>query len=593
MFQISRTKTIAPSPKSVVLIGLQHLKGGLHVQVKSPLSRRGPRLSSVAYGRESHNEEALGTWTACHSSDFRELCYYETELLLEIVGQPFWNAAVFARVPDSFNSGLLEFQRVASVGTKVHEKRENTLTLGNSNAAEESLIKAELVELPDGGLVLPLAHHQFLVGLLFLEEASAPSPSALSDLTKQTLQDTASLVRSGRHGASQVLGLEGLERLKKVAQVLSLACSLEQRAALERARDDARSRHIGGLVEQVRGPLSALRTLGAMLVPRTQDVTRDVADGIVVQGNRLQDLVLELQQVLRPPNTPASTAQLPQPVPPITSVKQPAQCFVPAVLQTVMEATSRACENVGVRIRMDPMVAALAHEDSQAQASSSSLDSSAIKYNSNVRTPVAAGTSTSASRSDASPGPLRQAVSSNNRPSAPTSPTVQRPAARSQQQLVLLPPPSRALVLKEPVVPDKRQFFAQVSPEVTCEIVSCLIDAALQRTPRGGHVDISLRVSEGGILVDVLDSGTEMAERLQGLLRRNASQGQVSGGDEDLSAEAAMQRIWSGEASGSGIVALALAQNKARAVGARVDIDPQQQPSVHGTRTTLWLPATS
>ena len=58
--------------------------------------------------------------------------------------------------------------------------------------------------------------------------------------------------RSGRHGASQVLGPEGLKLLKKVAQVLSLACSLEQRAALERARDDARSQHIGGLVEQAR-----------------------------------------------------------------------------------------------------------------------------------------------------------------------------------------------------------------------------------------------------------------------------------------------------------------------------------------------------
>jgi hypothetical protein len=34
---------------------------------------------------------------------------------------------------------------------------------------------------------------------------------------------------------------------------------------------------------QVRGPLSALRTLGAILQPRTQDVNRDVADGIVTQ----------------------------------------------------------------------------------------------------------------------------------------------------------------------------------------------------------------------------------------------------------------------------------------------------------------------
>ena len=77
------------------------------------------------------------------------------------------------------------------------ERQESTLTLGNSNAAEESLIKAELVELPDGGVVLPLAHHQFLVGLLFLEEASAPSQSALSDLTRQTLGATGSLVRWG------------------------------------------------------------------------------------------------------------------------------------------------------------------------------------------------------------------------------------------------------------------------------------------------------------------------------------------------------------------------------------------------------------
>lgn len=77
------------------------------------------------------------------------------------------------------------------------ERQESTLTLGNSNAAEESLIKAELVELPDGGVVLPLAHHQFLVGLLFLEEASAPCQSALSDLTRQTLGATGSLVRWG------------------------------------------------------------------------------------------------------------------------------------------------------------------------------------------------------------------------------------------------------------------------------------------------------------------------------------------------------------------------------------------------------------
>lgn len=70
--------------------------------------------------------------------------------------------------------------------------------------------------------------------------------------------------RSGRQGASQMLGPEALRRLKKVARVLSLACSLEQRAALERARDAARSRHIGGLVEQVQlffSPLASIKNV--------------------------------------------------------------------------------------------------------------------------------------------------------------------------------------------------------------------------------------------------------------------------------------------------------------------------------------------
>lgn len=51
-----------------------------------------------------------------------------------------------------------------------------------------------------------------------------------------------------------------------------------------------------------------------------------------------------------------------------------------------------------------------------------------------------------------------------------------------------------------------------------------------------------------------------------------------------------MQRIWSGEASGSGFIALALAQNQARAIGARIEFEPQQRP-FHGTRTSLWVPA--
>ncbi len=47
-----------------------------------------------------------------------------------------------------------------------------------------------------------------------------------------------------------------MAQLRKVARVLALACSLDQRAALERARDAARSQRIGGLVDQVWGALT-------------------------------------------------------------------------------------------------------------------------------------------------------------------------------------------------------------------------------------------------------------------------------------------------------------------------------------------------
>ena len=57
--------------------------------------------------------------------------------------------------------------------------------------------------------------------------------------------------RPNEHRILQALGDQGIHQLKQVAQVLSIACSLDQRAGLERSRDAAKSQHISGLVEQV------------------------------------------------------------------------------------------------------------------------------------------------------------------------------------------------------------------------------------------------------------------------------------------------------------------------------------------------------
>ena len=57
--------------------------------------------------------------------------------------------------------------------------------------------------------------------------------------------------RARQHRILQALGEQGFRQLRQAAQVLCLACSLDQRAGLQRSRDAAKSQHISGLVEQV------------------------------------------------------------------------------------------------------------------------------------------------------------------------------------------------------------------------------------------------------------------------------------------------------------------------------------------------------
>ncbi len=64
---------------------------------------------------------------------------------------------------------------------------------------------AQVVNLPEGGVVLPLAHHQFLVGLLFLEQQPAPTQAVLDGLIAQDLASSAALVRCTHNPSTAVL----------------------------------------------------------------------------------------------------------------------------------------------------------------------------------------------------------------------------------------------------------------------------------------------------------------------------------------------------------------------------------------------------
>ena len=58
--------------------------------------------------------------------------------------------------------------------------------------------------------------------------------------------------------------------------------------------------------------------------------------------------------------------------------------------------------------------------------------------------------------------------------------------------------------------------------QVLHAISSCLLDSAIQRTPRGGTVRVAAQELGGGVQIQVSDCGQEMAEQLTALLQTSA-----------------------------------------------------------------------
>jgi len=241
------------------------------------------------------------------SAELRELCQLQLTMLvtslearLALVQETGVRCAVYRRSPASLPSGQLQLQLVAASDAQEAEaaaNRRKDLILGipeaNEQYQEAWIVEQNLIVLPDsGGLVLPLAHNQFLVGLLVVECCNPDSNAPYSGSLAESLHPPACAVFSPAEMAL----------IKQNGTALGLACALDLRAALERAGHSVRHRQVQGLVRQARKPLSTLRTLGAMLAPRLQEgePERDMTDSIMAQGQRLGDIVSQLQAFLAP-----------------------------------------------------------------------------------------------------------------------------------------------------------------------------------------------------------------------------------------------------------------------------------------------------
>lgn len=270
----------------------------------------------------------LGLADSKASPELQQLCSMQMQMLLSALevgigsalavsgtgwedagqGAPALQCTAFLRDPSSLQTGELQLSLAASVGAVEGDaaRQRHSLLLGHGQASlaeqEQWLVEQAVIVLPDsGGLVLPLANGGFLVGLFIVERLAASSGGG-GNSGAGTLPPPS---------AGSMFGPQDVQLIKQSAAVLALACAMDLRSVLERSGNAVRQRQLRGLVRQAKQPLSTLRTLGAMLAPRLLhgEPDRDMAEGILAQGDRLQELVSQLQSALHP-------AALPQVPPP-------------------------------------------------------------------------------------------------------------------------------------------------------------------------------------------------------------------------------------------------------------------------------------
>jgi hypothetical protein len=247
------------------------------------------------------------------SPEFQQMAFIQCNLLVSTLeyrlkreGGPTTGirCALYCRSPMSMPHGQLQLHLVAASDIREAEaakQRNSDLILGmpeaNGPEQEAWLVEQNLIVLPDsGGLVLPLAHASFLVGLLVVEcGISSEGAGVGNEQYQRTMNATL------RPPACSVFSTSDLAFIRQTGSSLALACAMDLNALLERAGNSVqRRRKMQGIVTKVKTPLRTLRGLSSMLRPRLRkgDPEHDMNEGIIAQGEELNDLISQLQNAL-------------------------------------------------------------------------------------------------------------------------------------------------------------------------------------------------------------------------------------------------------------------------------------------------------
>ncbi|KAH0919536.1 hypothetical protein HID58_027196 [Brassica napus] len=255
------------------------------------------------------------------SPDFQRLCLEQLDLFRRIV-DPNAVLSVYVRPAGSYVMDRLELRRVTCYPSV--NGGDVVILVGNFGipaglrAAEASLSSQQVeVVSKHRAAVFPMVKHPFVVGFLVaelpvdaeevLEEEDEeeeeggskhfPSPEEAYALPGSATNAKPPKVKLP---SVKVFTAEQRSYAINISRTLAMAYVMDQKTMLLQQSSWQNNVRMSKLVEQIRGPLSTIRTLSKMLSTHTQrsQISHDIVEDLIVQGEQIRDTLQELQDAV-------------------------------------------------------------------------------------------------------------------------------------------------------------------------------------------------------------------------------------------------------------------------------------------------------
>uniref|UniRef100_A0A2P2IS18 Uncharacterized protein MANES_13G022900 n=1 Tax=Rhizophora mucronata TaxID=61149 RepID=A0A2P2IS18_RHIMU len=261
------------------------------------------------------------------SPDFLRLCVEQLDLFRRTV-DPRAILSVYVRPAGSYVMDQLELRRVTSYpGVNAAEV---VILVGSFNIptglrAAEAALSSQQVEIDANhrAIVFPMVKHPFVVGFLVAElpemklelEMSSgnvvqsdgrglinfPSPDEGYALPPASDRQSWA-IQALNDGPLRMYGFTAEQRSNaiNISHSLAMAYIMDQKAMLLQQSSWQNNVRMSNLVEQIRGPLSSIRTLSKMLSThlKKSEISYDIIEDILVQGDCMSNTLQELQDAV-------------------------------------------------------------------------------------------------------------------------------------------------------------------------------------------------------------------------------------------------------------------------------------------------------